>query len=77
MLQLAIRFEAEADSVADVLVGLAEGDALVREVGCGGHRVEIPSFRCGLHTIEAELEGIGEIPYDIEDSERGFSSVKE
>ena len=38
-------FEAEADGVADVLVGFAEGDALVGEVGGGGHGVEVAG--CG------------------------------
>ncbi len=37
-------FEAETDGVADDLVGLAEGDAFVGEVGGGGHGVEIAGF---------------------------------
>ena len=49
MLQLAVRFEAEADGVADVLVGFAEGDAFVREVGGGGHGVEVAGLGGGLH----------------------------
>src|ERR1700761_7839794 len=76
MLQLAICFEAEADGVADVLVGLAEGDALVGEIGGGGHGVEVAGFGGGLHAVVAELKGIGEVPYDIEDAECGFSGFK-
>ena len=39
LVQFAVGLKAEADGVADVLVGLAEGDALVGEIGRGGHGV--------------------------------------
>src|SRR6202167_413708 len=44
--ELAAGLEAEADGVADDLVGLAEGDALVGEGGGGGHGVEVAGGRC-------------------------------
>ena len=55
LLEFALGFEAEADGVADVLVGFAEGDALVGEVGCGGHGVEVAGVGGGLHGVEAEF----------------------
>ena len=60
LLEFALGFEAEADGVADVLVGFAEGNALVGEVGCGGHGVEVAGVGGSLHFVEAELEGSGE-----------------
>ncbi len=70
-------FEAEADGVADLLVGLAEGDALVGEVGCGGHGVEVAGLGGGLHAVEAELEGCGEGGEDAEDSGDGVGGVED
>src|SRR5271154_160790 len=77
MLEFPVCFEAEADGVADVLVGFAEGDALVGEVGCGGHGVEVASVGCGLHGLEAEFEGCGEGGEDAEDSGDGVGCVED
>src|SRR5580704_2555991 len=60
LLEFAVGFEAEADGVADVLVGLAEGDALVGEVGCRSHGVEVAGVSGSLHGVVAEFEGRGE-----------------
>ncbi len=60
MLEFALGFETEADGVADVLVGFAEGDALVGEVGRGGHGVEVAGVGGSLHGVVAEFEGCGE-----------------
>ena len=49
--ELEVLFEAEADGVADDLVGFAEGDAFVGEVGGGGHGVEVAGFGGGLHAL--------------------------
>src|SRR3982751_4059762 len=77
MLELAIRFEAEADGVADVLVGFAEGDAFVSEVGGCGHGVKIAGLGGGLHAVEAKLEGTGEGGEHAEDSGDGVGRVED
>ena len=76
--ELAVGFEAEADGVADDLVGLAEGEALVAEVGGGGHRVEVAGFGGGLHVGDpAELEGAGEVGEDAEEAGEGVGYVED
>ena len=70
-------FEAEADGVADDLVGLAEGDALVAEVGGGGHGVEVAGLGGGLHAVEAEGEGAGEVGEDAEEAGEGVGYVED
>src|SRR5271154_2275657 len=77
MLELAIRFEAETNGVADMLVRFAERDAFVREVGGGGHGVEVAGFGGGLHAVVAELEGCGEGGEDAEDSGDGVGGVED
>ena len=77
VLQFAIGFEAEADGVADVLVGFAEGDAFVGEVGGGSHGVEVAGVGCGLHLVVAELEGCGEGGEDAEDACDGIGGVED
>ena len=69
--------EAEADGVADDLVGFAEGDALVGEIGGGGHGVEVAGFGGALHTLEAEVEGAGEVGKDAEEAGEVSADVED
>ena len=69
--------EAEADGVADDLVGFAEGHALVGEIGGRGHRVEVAGFGGALHNTEAELEGAGEVGQDAEQAGEGVGDVED
>ena len=75
--ELAAGFEAKTDGVADDLMGLAEGNALVGEIGRGGHRVEVAGLGGGLHFLEAELEGAGEVGEDAEEAGEGVGYVED
>ena len=75
--ELEIFVEAEADGVADDLVGLAEGHALVGEIGGGGHRVKVAGFGGALHNTEAELERAGEVGEDAEQAGEGVGDVED
>src|SRR5437764_13359824 len=77
MFELAIRFEAESHGVADVLMRLSEGNALVGEVGGRGHGVEVAGLGGGLHAVEAELEGAGEGGENAEHSGDGVGRVED
>ncbi len=76
-IELKILVEAEADGVANDLVGLAEGHALVGEVSGRGHRVKVAGFRGALHNTEAELERTGEVGQDAEQAERCVDGVED
>ena len=69
--------EAEADGVADDLVGLAEGHALVGEISGRGHRVKVAGFGGALHDTEAELERAGEVGEDAEQAGEGVGDVED
>ena len=69
--------EAEADGVADDLVGLAEGHALVGEISGRGHRVKVAGFGGALHNTEAELERAGEVGEDAEQAGEGVGDVED
>src|SRR5580698_1942604 len=55
--ELAALVEAEAHSVADFLVGFAEGHAFVDEIRGGRHGVEESGCAGGAHAIGTETEG--------------------
>ena len=77
VVELKIFVETHADGVADDLVGFAEGDALVAEVGCSGHGVEVAGFGGGLHVGVAELERAGEVGQHAEQAGEGVGDVED
>src|ERR1700728_1719721 len=66
--ELALLFDTVADGVANLLVRLAEGNALVDEIRGRGHGVEESSLRGGQHTVVAEVQRAGEGRQQGEDS---------
>src|SRR5580692_9700865 len=58
--QLDAFLQSEADGSADFLVRGAEGNALVDEIGCGGHGIEITGLRGLSHALAIEVNGSGE-----------------
>ena len=49
----------KANSVADLLVGCAEGNAFVDEIGGGGHGIEVAGLRGFASCADGEVEGRG------------------
>src|SRR5258707_3670945 len=56
LLQLPTRLEPKTDGVADLLMGLPEGNSLLREIGCSSHCVEISGLRRDAHPVEAKAQ---------------------
>src|SRR5580698_1332355 len=54
----------KSNGVADFLMRGAEGNALVDEIGCRGHGVEVAGLRGFLHTRKVELKSGGEASYE-------------
>ncbi len=55
-IQLAPALKSEAHSIADNLMRLAEGNALVGKVGGGGHGIEVAGLSGDFHAVEANFK---------------------
>lgn len=75
--QFDVPVEAETDGITDDLMGFAERDTLVREVGGCGHGVEVAGLRCGAHALDSEVEGAGEVWQDTEETGEGVGDIED
>src|SRR5260370_25551438 len=77
LLQLATRLEAKTDGRAYLLMGLPEGNSLLREIGCSSHCVEIAGLRRDAHPVEAKAQRPREGRQHAQDAFDGVGSVED
>jgi hypothetical protein len=75
--ELEVLVDAKTDGVADDLVCLAKGYALVGEIGGGGHRVQVAGFGRSSHSFRSEGECAGEGREDTEQAGKGVGNIED